>query len=408
MDSIDGLQVRQLGRRRLLKGARVMMAALLLWAAAAGIRAHAQTGAGAPVAPQSVQFTFGGNAAQIPATFLDHLLLFPASVNGSRPLLFEVDSTTATSSIDPGRAAELGLGDVSPAKLHLSGVDVMLPDFTQASKEGFAALVGRTYEGTLGKDFLDEFVVEVDYGRQTAQLYDPEAFQYTGKGKAFPLRFAGSMPVVQAKCTLGGKTFEADFAVNTALDAPVRISPRFASAHRLGHMHTLPDTDDPMDEKAVAVRLKSFQIGPYTVDSPMGEIAESALPAGDAKLAGEIGGGMLRRFTVIFDYPRQQMILEPGNKFPDDDSEDMSGISMIARGPGLKTFDVVRVEPGTPGADAKIQKGDVIAGVDTDPAADLTLFELRDLFRQVGHSYKLLVERNEQEIPVTVKMRRLL
>ncbi len=44
---------------------------------------------------------------------------------------------------------------------------------------------------------------------------------------------------------------------------------------------------------------------------------------------------------------------------------------MVARGPGLKTFDVVRVEPGTPGADAKIQKGDVIAGVDTDPAAGL-------------------------------------
>ncbi len=74
-----------------------------------------------------------------------------------------------------------------------------------------------------------------------------------------------------------------------------------------------------MDEKAVAVRLKSFQIGSYIVDSPMGEIAESSLPAGDAKLAGEIGGGMLRRFTVIFDYPRQQIILEPGNKFPTDD-----------------------------------------------------------------------------------------
>jgi C-terminal processing protease CtpA/Prc len=86
----------------------------------------------------------------------------------------------------------------------------------------------------------------------------------------------------------------------------------------------------------------------------------------------------------------------------------MSGISLVARGPGLKTFEVVSVAPGTPAADAKIQKGDVIAGVDTDPAADLTLFEIRDLFSQVGHVYKLLIERNGQEIPVSITMRRLL
>jgi C-terminal processing protease CtpA/Prc len=140
----------------------------------------------------------------------------------------------------------------------------------------------------------------------------------------------------------------------------------------------------------------------------MGEIAETILPPGDAKLAGEIGGGMLRRFIVVLDYTHRQMILDPGSKYPDDDSADMSGISMVAKGPGLKTFEVIAVAPGTPAADAKIQKGDVIAGIDTDPAADLTLLEVRNLFQQVGHSYKLLLERNGQEIPVTIQMRRLL
>ena len=134
----------------------------------------------------------------------------------------------------------------------------------------------------------------------------------------------------------------------------------------------------------------------------MGEIAATTMPRGDAKLAGEIGGGMLRRFIVIFDYAHQQMILEPNSTFPNDDPGDMSGISMVAKGPGLRTFEVVSVAPGTPGADAKIQKGDVIAGVDADPAADMTLFELRDLFSQVGHTYKLLVERNGQEITVSI------
>jgi hypothetical protein len=34
-------------------------------------------------------------------------------------------------------------------------------------------------------------------------------------------------------------------------------------------------------------------------------------------LAGIIGAQMLRRFTIIFDYPRGEMILEPNKHFGD-------------------------------------------------------------------------------------------
>jgi PDZ domain len=389
-----------------------VVAPLAIWAQAAAPAPRPagvlQTSASQQAGP--VRFAFGGDAVQIPATFLGHLVFFPVNVNGSRPLLFEVNSTAVGSSIDTARASEMELVNLSAPTIHLSGVDLELPDFTRGTEENFAELVGRAYEGTLGKDFLEHFVVELDYGRQTAQLHDPAAFHYSGKGKVFPLRFAGPMPVVRAKFDVGGKTYDADFGVNTALDAPIRISPRYAGAHRIlgSHPHTLPATDEPFDAKAIAVRLKSFQIGPFMIPAPMGEVAEAALPAGDTKLAGEIGGGMLRRFIVILDYTHQEMILDESSKFPDDDAEDMSGISMVAKGPGLRTFQVVSVAPGTPGADAKIQKGDVIAGIDTDPAADLTLFEVRELFRQVGHTYKLLLQRNGQDIPVTIQMRRLL
>jgi C-terminal processing protease CtpA/Prc len=74
----------------------------------------------------------------------------------------------------------------------------------------------------------------------------------------------------------------------------------------------------------------------------------------------------------------------------------------------LKTFEVAQVRKGTPGADAGIQKGDVIAGIDQDPAADLSLEEIRDLFRRPGHPYKLTIERNGQTLSLTMKLRRLL
>jgi hypothetical protein len=409
--TLDGICGQRRRYARLGISAILFVALVFALTARTAVPVQAAPGAagqtGAIPAVSTAHFTFGGNAAEIAATFLGHLVLFPAGVNESRPLLLELDSSAPLSSIDMARGSEMGLGNLSGASLRLSGVDLMLPGFMQGTNETFAATTGRVYEGRLGKDFLDQLVVKLDYARQTAQVYDPASFRYSGQGKAFPLRFEGAMPVVRAKFNLGGKSYEADFGVNTAVEAPVRISQRYAQAHKFkeSHLRTFSSTDEPLNARAEAVRLRSFEIGPFMALSPMGEIADTALPG---KLAGEIGGGMLQRFIVIFDYTHQQMILEPGNSFPNDDPGDMSGISLVAKGPTLKTFEVASVAPGTPGADAKIQNGDVIAGVDADAAADLTLMDVRNLFRQVGHTYKLLVERNGQEITVSITMRRLL
>jgi hypothetical protein len=62
-----------------------------------------------PASPAAVQFNFAGNAAEIPADFVDDVVFLPVGVNQSRPSYFVLDSTAMLSSIDPRRAAELGL-----------------------------------------------------------------------------------------------------------------------------------------------------------------------------------------------------------------------------------------------------------------------------------------------------------
>jgi len=44
--------------------------------------------------------------------------------------------------------------------------------------------------------------------------------------------------------------------------------------------------------------------------------------------------------------------------------------------------------------------------VDDEAAADMTLSAVRNLFRQVGHKYKLLIERDGTTKTVNVTMRR--
>lgn len=405
--------------------ALVLLSALILGFAAPRAPLKPQNETSLQQSAPGVHFTAGGNAAEIPATFVENLVFLPVHVNEGKPSLFEIDTTAQLSSIDPGRAAEISLhpepssasADAATNQIvrnplfALPGVDVPLASIALSAPKDFGAIVGRPYEGTLGCDFLNRVVVEIDYGRETVRLYDPASYHNDGKGITLPLTLVAAMPIVRAKFTEPtGKSLEADFIINTALNASVVFSNRYAEAHRLfsSRMSTASATDPQLDGGAnVALsRLREFQIGRFTIPDPLAEFPQSDIASGgNQQIAGSIGGGVLRRFTVVLDFPHQQMIFTPTSRFRLYDQEDKSGLALVARGADLKRFEVEQVQPGSPAAEAGIQKGDVIAGIDDEPGADMTLASVRELFRQMPHKYKLLIERNEKTFEVTLQMR---
>jgi hypothetical protein len=377
-----------------------------------------------------VRFANGVNAVEVPATFTDERVFFPVTIGGGKPSLFELDTTARNSSIDPGRAKDLSLqieaaaggGGTSPASgstvrdavLGLPGVDIPIGSLAISAQPDFGSVVGRGYEGTLGADFLAHVIVEIDYGQQTARVYDPAAYHYAGPGVSVPFTLSGATPVIRAKFSeLSGKSGDGDFLVNTALDTSVVFANHFADAHKLfsSRMTSVSASDPEVDGGAAVslARLDTFQIGSSTVVGTIAKFSRTDQSAGgDPRIAGTIGAGMLRRYKVILDYPRQQMIFEPGQQFHTDDEEDKSGMAIIANGPGLKRFEVTAVQPDTPAAKAGIQKGDVIAGIDNEAAADMTLDSVRKLFREPVRRYDVLMQRGDNTFDVTLQMHRRL
>ena len=369
----------------------------------------------APVAPRdptAARFSFQGDAAQIPAVFLRNLIFMPVRVNGGKPVLLELDSAAEKSAIDRKVAGDTASNALQYAVLALPGVQVPFLTLPVISREDFAQQVGQPYQGTLGRDFFDRVVVEIDYHRQTVQLYDPSVFTYSGQGKSFPLTFAGPVPLLRAKFEAAGhRSRTEDFALDTALDSGVIFYRGFTDAAKISAAHfksepaSYPEGDG--GAKIFLGRLKTFAIGPYELEDIVGDFTQEQTKQGAGKnIAGAIGSNFLRRFTVIFDFPHQRVILDPNVQLNHDTDEDMSGLSIIAKGPNLKLFEVVAVQPGTPGAHEGIVPGDVIAGIGDEAAADLTLEAVRDLFRQVGYQYKVLLDRKGQTVTVSLQMRR--
>lgn len=377
----------------------------------------------APQDPNAAHFAYGGNAAQIPAQFLGNLIFLPVQLNGSAPSFFLLDSSAAQTSVEPlGNApassealAEKSLGY---AVLRLPGVVLPVRALPIIEHKDFAPQYGQAPHGVLGLDFFNRVVIEINYYRQTVQLYDPVAFTYSGTGTSFPLEISPAGPVVHGKFQLAGrKNYDTQFIVDTGLDSSIVFSRAFTESERISSAHFKAfESSDPRlasGTKLLLGRVKQVQLGPYTVQESIGAFLQQNLPGvNDRKIAGAIGGGLLRRFNVILDFPHNRMILEPNLSINTLEDADMSGLSIIATGANLRTFEVVNVQKGTPASDAGIQVGDVIAGLDDEAAADFTLTALREEFRQfgkelAGHQYKILLDRKGQTITVKLKMRRL-
>jgi hypothetical protein len=370
--------------------------------------------------PSSIRYSYGGNAAEIPATFLGNLIFLPVQVNGSAPGFFLLDSSAPITTIEPStkQTADANAA-LSYAVLKMPGIQIPMATLPFQAHPKFAEQFGEQVRGVLGLDFLKRVVVQINYNRQTLQIYDPSVFTYSGDGTSYPVVMTPAGPTVRAKFEIAGhKGYEAPFVFDTGLDYSFLFSRSFTDSQKISaaHFKSVEASDPRINDgaKLFLGRIRAFDLKPYTIEESIGAFSQQNLPgATDSKLAGAIGGGFLRRFNVIFDLPHQRVILAPNLQINTLEDADMSGLAIVAKGTNLRTFEVVGVQKGTPGHDAGIQVGDVISGVDDEPAADYTLTALREAFRKTGnetagHSYKLLIERNGQTLTIRMKMRRLI
>jgi len=111
---------------------------------------------------------------------------------------------------------------------------------------------------------------------------------------------------------------------------------------------------------------------------------------------------------VIFDYAHKRMILEPNASFAAHFEYDMSGIRLRAEGADFKILKVSRVVENSPATEAGVREGDVVSAIDGRPAAEFSLSQISQMFKQEGKEYLLDIVRGEEKRQLKLKLRRLI
>jgi hypothetical protein len=369
---------------------------------------------------------------EIDVTTPSHIFV-PVTIGDSRPLWFILDSAATTSCVSARVARELSLGSdavgtVSGSGEHSETVEVihhltLKLDGAEFSTDNVPAIpseseersFGRAIDGVIGYDFISHFVVEVDYAARVLKLHDPRSFKYSGAGRRFPVTILAKQPCLSLAVTMPGRkpidgVFHVDSGATTAVEffRPFVESQNLVSA--LQRSVEVKSSGVGGDISSVYGRIDSVGLGEYKVVGPIASFSLARAGAtSSTAAAGLIGGKFLRRFKVIFDQPHDSMVFEPNESFRGGpDRYDTVGVRLMAGGPNYRRFWVNQVLPHSPADEAGLRPDDVILSVDGKLAASFSLDELRGLFMEEDKQLSISVERSGEQLPVTIKTRRLL
>jgi hypothetical protein len=156
--------------------------------------------------------------------------------------------------------------------------------------------------------------------------------------------------------------------------------------------------------RAYATRAGWLKLGPLEVKAPVLELSSAVATTGsDRYIAGSVGGGALRRFTVSIDFVGRALYLQPNADIGAPDLFDRSGMWINLDGEELIVDELLS---NGPAARAQVQKHDRIVNVDGVPATQLPLLDLRAKLRDLpkGSRVKMTLRRDSKVVYANIML----
>ncbi len=361
-----------------------------------------------------------------------HIIL-KGKVNG-KPLTFVFDTGDQYAIVDLDVAKQMNLNLDGEVRVGGAGAAVSsgafvkdawftldgLEKFTQPVKMALplgkilSPRAGRAFEAIIGQEFIQQFVVEIDYQAKALKLHDKHDFVYKGPGESIPITLVHGHPILEAEVTPVGSNarLKGKFVLDTGAGLALALySPFVAQNGLLGPdaktIRSLGGAGAGGETTGQIGRVSELKIGNYTIKSPITLFSQDKAGAfASQQLAGNIGARVANKFRLFLDYDRKRIIFEPNSTFAAPYDYAQSGVSVIAEGSDYRVFRVRAVLENSPASEAGLQKDDVIMTVNNQSAAELTLSKLNEMFeRPMPH--KLTIRRGEQTLTLTLTPRQL-
>jgi len=276
---------------------------------------------------------------------------------------------------------------------------------------GLSNFAGMHVHGLIGYEFFSNLAVKVNFVDSTLSVSLPKDMRFFRKGIKIPMSVESRKPYIKAKITFpnGAKTAN-KLIVDLGAGHPL-------SLENMVKKHGLPD-------KFVAAslgigltgpisgflsRVNEVELGKYKIKNVITSFpVENSALAMEVPRDGNLGMGVLKRFTLIIDYPDSSLYLKPTGDINLPFEHDMSGLEYYANGDTYNRVFISRVEPGSAGDEVGLEKDDEIISINFKPVKDMTLEQIDEIFKSKdGRSLLLQIfhDKKLEGVIITLKRR---
>lgn len=373
--------------------------------------------------------TDGKKKVQIPIEVHNNLIVVRVVLNDVIPLKFILDTGVRTAILTqksfsdilrlnysrkytiagPGGDKLIDAYIANNVSLSLSGVSgkghallVLEEDYLELRNQ-----LGTDVHGILGYELFSRFIIRIDYHHKIMTLMMPEKFKPRKNFEMIPVRIQDTKPYLLAPVSINsGHTLNAKLMVDTGASHGLLLEPD--TDPRIGvpenHVDNIIGRGLGGLITGKTARIESLELGNYVIPKVLANFPDSNSYFSDTiKYAridrnGTLGGEILSRFTVIFNFPQEKMYLKKNSEFKKNFYFNLSGLQLKAKGSSLNVFEITDVRENSAAANAGALEGDLLVSINGISVREFRLSEINGMLNaKPGKRVRLEVQRNGEK-----------
>lgn len=407
-------------------------------------------------------FDKGIDKVTVPMVLINNLVFIPIKVNGielnflldtgvEETILFSLEDNPDVKFYNSEKITLRGLGsevaieglkttnnilELEGMKSHHQLVYVILDESFNLSSQ-----IGIPVNGIIGYQFFKDNLIRIDYTGKKVIIYkndEANRKKFEKKFKVTPIALERLKPYLIGNVVMN----ESDVNVKLLIDIGNSDS-IWLFQNISGQIKVPPKNFDDFlgkgfsgDVEGKRARVPEFSFDRYDFKFPIVAFPDSSSIKSVRMVknrVGSVGGEIMKRFSVIFDYKNEKLYLKKNSYFKDPFTYNKSGVEIKHNGlqwvqetvtletvplSGVVTFDnngknitndfkykfqlkpvyeIANIRKKSPAAESGLQVGDVIITVNKAPAYRYSLQKINEIFKSEDDKWIYLeVERNNQ------------
>jgi hypothetical protein len=302
-----------------------------------------------------------------------------------------------------------GLGDGESLTAYRSGNNTIKLDGMVARNQEVQMVIDENFQishilgipvhGLIGFNLFKDYIVRIDYPRESITLYRPEHYKYRDRNRdiILPLHFEGYKPFIFTSIVTDELTeVPVKLLVDTGASDALWLSEKSDDRIKLPqkNIETFLGRGLSGDLFGTKGRIDGIWVGPLVLSQPIvsfpeNEMIEQLISANDRN--GTLGAEILRRFIVTIDYRNARLTLSQTPLVRENFNYNMSGMEIINPMPGLPIYTISNIQENSPAWLAGLKENDQILTINNSSNQSVSLNDI-NLLLQSKENRKIRVK----------------